>query len=242
MKNSKFAAAYLRPLAIDFAGHRSITEKELHKNRNWKKIMRLAVDNRYDIILLALKGLLQQRNPGFENGLWRLLVAHDLDHMLYKADVHFLWNIADTLGSADRLDYLPRDFCWSVLNGLKKVDMAAPLDNLLRQWRLRYDEMDDPSEELKDWMGKVWATFPAELRTVDNYGTYFVDSFEEKQAWHDLDIPTKNVIKQYETDLFYDRGPKPSEQRQEEVIQAITDSKLKNRHKKALIESIRKKS
>lgn len=259
------AAEYLKPLALHFADHEEIKEDELHKNKNWKKIMSLSTAKRYDVILIAFRGILQKRNPGYENGLWKMLVAHDLEYILQKGNIKFLYDISEEIKKIRDVNTLPFTMCWNVIQSLKKPSLEGFLYMLLENLLKKHSKAKVPSKNLEDFISKIAGEFDniskIEMERLQNevyqihanfsfadendssskWGKYFVDTQEQEEAWHRLEQDVKTVVQQYEEDLFYDRSPKPSQERKDQTIQAVENSKLNKKHKKVLIESIKKK-
>jgi len=265
MANPNSASDYLRPLALHFADHSEILQKELHKNGHWKKIMKLSTTNRYEIILIAFRGLVQRRNPGYDNRLWALLVLHDLEYMLQKGNTQFLYEITEEIKKVRDLNTLPFSVIWDVILNLVKHDFESCLYLLIENLLKKHAVMKKPSKKLQSFISKLDQefqninkstseelqheiyhlhgsfSFNEENTTQSKWGKYFVDTQEQEEAWHRLDQSTKTVVQQYEEDLFYDRSPKPSKERKDKTIEAVQNSKLNKKHKKALIESIKKK-
>lgn len=233
--------SHLKALANDFTGRNKISEKELHKNKCWKKLMRTGTEQRYHIVRMAFRGILQQRDPGFQNGLWLHVVEHDLDYMLRKADPRFLNAMIDEILDANHLEALPFELCNTILKAYGKSEYGVGPTYILARIRPKYVAIENPSETLTEWVNNIETVYPQHTFDTREKGTYFVDSFEEESAWHKLDEKTKRVVQNYEEELFYDRSPKPTKEEKDKVIKAINDSDLNKKHKKALVLSIKKK-
>ncbi|MFS4491411.1 hypothetical protein [Maribacter sp. 2308TA10-17] len=259
------AIKFLRPLTLDFQKEKLVEERELHKNYHWKKIMKLPTLQRYVVVIVAFRGLVQKRNPGYDNGLWRILVEHDLNYMLHKGNKQFLYEVAEEIKKVRDINTLPFSICWKVLMSLEKHEFFSCLSVLIEHLFKKHLAVENESQALKKFMNQIANQFDntsksssedlqrevyhlhnhfgftENQKTESPWGTYFVDTQEEEEAWHRLDQKTKAVMQQYEDDLFYDRSPKPSQVQKNETIKAVQNSNLNKKHKKALIDSIRKK-
>ena len=258
----KTAADYLKPLALNFAANKEITEKELHKNRHWKKIVQLPNSEHYPIVVIALRGLVQMRDPGFKNGLWQKILDHDLNYLLKKGNKQFLYEVADELKKARDINTLPFHICLRIAQSLSEHEFESCLSVLLDFFYRKYRQKVHPSVVFTEFVSTLRQSYQVtddfeeadilkEFNPLGNYEEYkplatnwgklFVDSDDTEKAWRKLDSTTKHIVQQYEEDLAYDRSPKPSQQQKNKTIEAVRNSNLKTKHKKALIQNIKKK-
>jgi len=256
------AATHLKALALAFANDKKVKDKEFKKSREWKKIIKLPTSERYQIVLFALRGLVQSREPGFKNGLWLAVINHDLDYMLRKGNKQFLYEAANELKKVNSINTLPFPIYSKVIQSLFEHDFETCLSVLLDYLYKKYDRETHPSTTLEEFIATLKETYQLNstfeeadiLKEFNQYGnfedqkpntsswqTYFVDSHETEEAWQRLDNKTKEVVQNYESELFYDRGPQPSQTQKDKTIETVQNSKLNKQHKKALIESIKKK-